>query len=233
MNHDRNSLSDELSDSQVDFIISQLDQTVDSITFEQKNLPPDLLPEYHITIDWARHAESCANFDSGNIQDKEKNKFRPLGYDVDTTKSTVQSRTPKQQTFIEAGKKVLTKITAPFKYQPNLSFIGMQHAVLLGKEYIKIKAPSYQAVFVSPLIRTIMTALVALRGTSCVIYVVPFISEVLNVANIIGSDAQNTPVPSEVLKRQIAFIKDWLQYNWVRRFDDIEVIDNLSKLKKN
>lgn len=155
-------------------------------------------------IDWARHAESCSNFDQNDFLDK-----------------------PEATSMISAPS--FTKLKAAANYQPNLSFVGMQQAIMLGEAKV-IKDSQYDAIFVSPTVRTIMTALMALRGTNYQIYVIPYISEHINIAGT--RDYQNNPVDPQRLRRLVAYIKDWLQVNWIKYFDDISVINKLSELKK-
>ena len=115
-----------------------------------------------------------------------------------------------------------------FYYSPNLTFIGMQQAIQLGIRYYNNQ--NIDVVFVSPSIRTIMTALLAFRTHPTIkkIYVIPYISE-----NVVGSpDYQNKPVESTRLFRIIAFIKDWLEKHWFEKYDDIELIIRLDELKK-
>lgn len=181
----------------------------------------------NITIDWTRHAESCSNMDAGNITDIKPNDYDAntnIGYDVITNNRSY----PEKSINITA-----TKAKSSWKYQPNLSFIGMQHAIALGTEYIKKENKRYDMVFVSPTVRTIMTAMLALRSTpNAQIFVVPFIVEKQNIASYVGSDYQNTPVESQRLKRLVTFIKDWMEREWLRNYDDIEVITKLIDLKR-
>lgn len=173
-------------------------------------------------IYWVRHAESCANFDQGTYIDKNIYPNRPFGFDnyvpKDVDKSNIQ---------VNIG----TKIKAPWKYEPNLSYIGMQQAIKLGTEFINKNKP-YDIIICSALTRTIMTAILACRRTNNVIYVVPYINEIQNVFYMLNMDFQNTAVNSKILKKRIMFIKDWLQENWINNFDDIEVMDDLHNLRK-
>lgn len=154
------------------------------------------------TIDWTRHAESCSNFDLGNYLDQEKSSIP----NIPTT----------------------TTLKAAWRYQPNLSFIGMQQAIQLGNNE-PVQTTHYDDVFVSPTVRTIMTALMALRGKPYTIHVIPFITEHKNLAG--EGDFQNNPVNALKLRRIVAYIKDWLEINWIKYFDDIMVIKYLSDLK--
>lgn len=170
----------------------------------------------NIIIDWTRHAESCANLYQGTYLDYEPSALGSLG---DTVKTFGARLTP-------------SAMKAFWKYQPNLSFIGMQQSILLGTKYAK--SEPYDAVFVSPTVRGIMTAMMALRGTKHTIHVIPYITEYTNwTENIVeGADAQNNPVPADILKRIVAYLKDWLEMNWIRYFFDIELAELLTSLKE-
>lgn len=188
-----------------------------------KTVPMNLNP--NVTIDWVRHAESCANFDSNNFMDIDTYAQRPLGYD---------NYTPNKQhlTTISWWNTITTtKLKSSWNYEPNLSYIGMQQAIKLRTNYLKGK--SYDIVVCSCSTRTIMTALLACRHNfNATIFVVPYISEIQNIVSYIGKDYQNTGVSSSVLKQRIAFIKDWLEYNWINNFDDIEIMEDLAAIKK-
>lgn len=196
-----------------------------------------------IDIYWTRHAESCSNFDQGHVDDvpvSDYNSLNNVGYSwkksTTTNTSTIEKSIPSQ-------------LKATSMYHPNLSFVGMQHAILLGTDfYHNTTTPRMDVVFTSATVRTIMTALLARRSfPDKKIYVVPFISERINPlgyseyissfindtfkSNLEFGDFQNTPLKSSRLKRIIAFIKDWLSENWIKYFDDIEVITNLIDLR--
>lgn len=189
----------------------------------------DTVSTAYITIHWARHAESCANFDGETYQDK--NMVRPLGYDEYISINNVPESIIDNKINVDW----FSKLKAKFMYHPNLSFIGMQHAILLGTEFAKpqIEQKKYNAVFVSATVRAITTAMMAFRGTDVIINVVPYINEVPNISAMIGMDYQNTPYKSEILKKQIYFMKDWLEHNWITKFDDIEVMQKLIYLRDN
>ena len=180
-----------------------------------------------LTIHWVRHAESCANFDQGTVNDNIPKKYnKSCGYQ--------QIRKVIQQN--KQSKKYIGTSTykGSFKYEPNLSFIGMQHAIMLGTNFVvpEMNNLPYDCVFVSPMTRTIMTALLAFRRYPNIkIFVVPFISEHLNKMSTVKMDYQNSPVNSYELKKKIKFIKDWLEESWLEYFDDIEVIQILNHLK--
>lgn len=197
-----------------------------------------------ITIYWTRHAESCSNFDQRTIDDMpppDYNTKNNIGYDVKENNHQIHEN--------KKGFPTPTKIKATYLYHPNLSFIGMQHAILLGTNFYRNE--NIDVIFVSPTVRSIMTAILAFRSIpGKEIYVVPYITEKINPlgtsdtslrAKVLGTlgfnDYQNTPVDSIKLKRIVAFIKDWLSNSWPKYFDDIEVINNLRKLddilKKN
>lgn len=182
-----------------------------------------------LVVDWVRHAESCANFDSKSISDKVpgdvtkwEEGYEKLGQFFDKSSTRTYSK------FTPSG------MTASFKYHPNLSFVGMQHAIVLGNSLINTLRDgklNYNVVCASASARTIMTALLSLRGIDTTIFVVPFISEKLN---IMGSfDYQNSPLSVKQIKRIVYFFKDWMANNWVRQFDDIEMITVLSILRRD
>ena len=132
-----------------------------------------------------------------------------------------------QKGFIQ---RFLSRIRASFIYEPNLSYIGMNHAINLGTNFFSTcNHRDPRNIYISSgLTRTITTALLALRFIpDAVIYVVPYINEIGNIAQPMGADWQNTAVKSSILKKKILFIKKWLDKNWITRFDDIEIINFL------
>lgn len=183
-----------------------------------------------ITIDWVRHAESCANLYQGTQMDKNIYPQRPIGYDYYQNRTSDSNDSKIQSQPILT--KTLNKITASWKYEPNLSYIGMQHAIKLGIDYVQ--SESYDVIICSALTRTITTAILANRhNPNLTIYVVPYISEIQNKMQLIQADHQNTGVNSSILKKRVAFIKDWLEKNWIDNFDDIEVMTDLIQIEKS
>lgn len=179
----------------------------------------------HITIDWVRHAESCANYSSHNFMDKDSDPHRPTGYEKISNPKSVSNSWDFWKRF------GFTSLKSAFMYHPNLSFIGTQHAILFGRDYLKSRRPdqkSYDIIFCSPSLRTIMTALFALRGTNTKIIVCPYILEHLNLAG--SADRVNPPVKSDILIQYVDIVKTWLEHNWIDRFDDIEVMGLLNDL---
>ena len=178
-----------------------------------------------IIVDWVRHGESCSNFDQKTNDDKDIYNLRPRGYEryEPKLKDKLSSMLPEIN--------VPTKIKATWKYEPNLSYIGMQQAILLGERYVVDKP--YRIILCSALTRSIMTALLACRRLpNARIYVVPYISEMQNVMKTIKLDRQNTAVNSRILGQRISFIKDWLENNWINYFDDIQIMQDLIEVKK-
>uniref|UniRef100_A0A6G6ADL7 Histidine phosphatase domain-containing protein n=1 Tax=Borely moumouvirus TaxID=2712067 RepID=A0A6G6ADL7_9VIRU len=200
--------------------------TIDVST--SNHLPEDIYTK-KITIDWIRHAESCANLDSNNFLDKNQYPNRVIGYDT-LNPSKINVTEPESKSIKKTIKTVGTRMKAFSKYHPNLSFIGTQQAILLGSTLMDSQI-NYDAVFTSPTIRAIMTALLAFRGFKVTIYVVPFISEGLNMTG--NYDNQNTALRSDLLKKQVLFIKDWLEKNWILNFDDIHVMNTLIDLRRS
>ena len=212
---------------------------------------------YQIRINWIRHGESCANFDVGSNKDKKSKPPTNSGYgrvrnqyetdrsnklekwvnvdvvdgipsypeDIAIEHEDIEEDIPKSllQRFTSSAK-------ATFIYEPNLSYIGMSHAINLGTDFFSTQDHyKPQNIYISSgLTRTITTALLALRFIpDAVIYVVPYINEIGNAAQYAGTDKQNTAVKSSILKKKILFIKKWLDKNWITRFDDIEIINFL------
>lgn len=179
-----------------------------------------------ITIHWVRHAESCANFKGANFIDENLYPDRTVGYEkltdlyINKLKQQRPSKTKKQLIDI-TSKLSPSALKNLVMYHPNLSFIGMQQAILLGSNFVQKQLP-YDAVFVSPSLRTIMTALLAFRGTNQTIIVVPFIVEHLNLAG--KFDYVNAPLAIDKLKKYVTFVKEWLEKNWINNFDDIEIM---------
>src|SRR5579863_10548211 len=186
-----------------------------------------------ITIHWARHAESCSNFKGANYRDENLYPNRKKGYKKLTDETGEVTELNERPSNI---KRQITNVTSKISpkvlrnialYHPNLSFIGMQQAILLGTDFVRNQLP-YDAVFVSPSLRTIMTALLAFRGTNQRIIVIPFIVEHLNIAG--KFDNVNPPLALDKLKKYVAFVKDWLEENWIENFDDIELMTLLNTI---
>jgi len=211
---------------------------------------------YQILINWIRHGESCANFEVGSNKDNKSTTPTNSGYgrvgnqyEIDRYKKlqepvivNVTDRNADSEDIaiehenIEEDmpdgilQKVKSKLTASYLYEPNLSYIGMNHAINLGTDFFSnCNHHDPRNIYISSgLTRTITTALLALRFIpDAVIYVVPYINEIGNIAQTVGADWQNTAVKSSILKKKILFIKKWLDKNWITRFDDIEIINFL------
>ncbi len=178
----------------------------------------------YLLVHWARHAESCSNYASGHLSDEivEQSTF---GYN-----KLDKSAEPIKKTVYEQMVNIPSSVKGSVYYHPNLTYIGIQHGILLGKNFIRKFSHDYDIVFASPTFRTIFTALMALRGTTKTVYVVPYINEISN--NPLR-DYQNNPVPSNILKNCVLFFKDWLEHNWIEQFDDIELMEKLIEIKQN
>lgn len=85
------------------------------------------------TIHWTRHAESCANFYTGNIQDYIQD-YIPDNYiyNKGREKSTKLSLKKQNRSIYN----LISSIKNMFLYQPNLSFIGMQQGIKFGMDFI-------------------------------------------------------------------------------------------------
>ena len=125
---------------------------------------------------------------------------------------------------------------------PSLTNLGINQAITLGIEFINKLSDKESFFFIkkgfsSPLARTIMTGLLAMRTYSYKVYknfeivIVHYISEVLNSASILDLDYQNKVVPPLKLKLMINLIKDWLEHFWLIEYDDIEFNEILEKIR--
>ena len=184
-----------------------------------------------LNIDWIRHAESCSNYDQGHVDDKQPPewfKYSNLGY---KQKNKEEYNTAVNDNVIGDTRNTtdITK-TAAWKYHPNLSFIGMQHAIILGLRYTRMQ--QYNIILSSATLRTVMTALLSFRhNPNTKIYVCPYVTEFLNMSA--SNDNQNNPIESSRLKRFVKFIKEWLRENWLKYYDDIEINEKLKLLRDN
>ncbi len=129
-----------------------------------------------------------------------------------------------------------TTIADKFDFEPNLSFLGMEQAIYMGKKYLSNQEQKYDVVVCSAMTRTIMTALLSNRYINLYkptkIYVLPYINEDLNPLSFMRTDYQNTAVKSVILKKRISFIKDWLESNWLNCHIDIEIKEDLVTISK-
>lgn len=172
-----------------------------------------------INISWCRHAESCSNKEANSLTDK-----KPKSYQIG-----LKFNNPEEKNFQKVRRNYTDPdfIKASIKYHPNLSFVGIQHASFLGNNFLNNK--EYDFICVSATVRTVMTALISLRGkNNKEIYVVPFISEKLLTPT---GDHQNSPLDSIKLKRMVKFIKDWLQNSFMKYYDDIYFLETLHNIK--
>ena len=133
---------------------------------------------------------------------------------------------------------ILTRMDkATYMFESNLSYIGMNQAINLGKNFINMNYNNYDIILTSAKVRTIMTALLSLRLYNITkpikIIVVPYMNELSSEAKLIDNDKMNTGVESSVLKKQVQYIKIWLKNNWIEYYDDIEIIDDLIKMNEN
>lgn len=157
--------------------------------------------------------------DTANLSDYVTSFWSPVN-------NTLNKKTDDKSTLSSTYSYIINK----FKYEPNLTYIGMNHSINLGTDFFSQphRNNSKNIYISSGLTRTITTALLALRFIpNAVIYVVPYINEIHNGWDNIVGDKQNKAVESSILIKKIMFIKDWLERNWITRFDDIEIINFL------
>jgi broad specificity phosphatase PhoE len=117
---------------------------------------------------------------------------------------------------------------------PVLTIVGVQQAILLGSNYINTSDIKYDKGYVSPLARTIMTALLSMRTYSYqvnpdfLIEVVPYISEKVHELGLL--DYSNKIMSPRKIKLMIKLIKDWLEKFWLVDYIDTEFHDELNKI---
>jgi len=200
-----------------------------------------VIKTHKITIYWTRHAESCSNFDQRKSNPASVQDIEPKNYNGRVGYGKIKNELNEDIDIDNNVKKILdewdnkadamTAFKAPWLYHPNLSFIGMQHAIKLGTDFYKKN--HVDVVCVSPTLRAIMTALLAFRSNNNIakIYIVPFIHEKYNHTSKLNMDYQNFPLTCEQIYKSVKVIKAWLEFNWFSYYDDIEIIDNLLKLE--
>jgi len=198
-----------------------------------------------VIIHWVRHAESSSNIHrptGSDIYDTERNcGFRKNTNYVEQTDKIVDvpdeiSDEDKQLIEQKKERSLVSLISGLWKflstalYEPNLSYRGTQQAILLGTNFIEENNQKYDGILCSTMTRTCMTTLFATRKlVGNKIIVVPYISEELKV--FVGKiDNTNLPNPSDLLKKKVALIKDWISYNWINRYDDIEIMTSLLEI---
>ena len=97
-----------------------------------------------LTLHLIRHAESCANYAEG-YYDKGDEK-RNIGYN--SIPKIISDRPPTEN---------IKNKDHDFTKEPNLTYIGMQQAILLGTNFLKKQ--NYDIIICSPMIITCMTSL--------------------------------------------------------------------------
>lgn len=114
---------------------------------------------------------------------------------------------------------------------PVLTNLGVAQSILFG-QYITRQNEEYDLCFCSPSIRTIMTALLALRNNCYTnkmlkIEINPYITEqntllkwYFRPLSYIVTDKQNHMVNPSDLKEMIKLVKDWLDNGWLVDYDD-------------
>lgn len=208
-----------------------------------------------VIIHWVRHAESCSNLHRGKNHETDDLTRRkgfglnrnylvrglPEVVDIQEEFSESDETTPSQNTrdvsmlsinLLNMASSIPGKIGKFFStalYEPNLSYRGMQQAILLSKDFVQ---DNYDAVLCSVMTRTCMTALFSTRMLSNDrIIVTPYISEILpQLGSWNPTDYSNLPNPSELLKKKIALVKDWISYNWIDKYDDIALMSYLLEI---
>jgi broad specificity phosphatase PhoE len=111
---------------------------------------------------------------------------------------------------------------------PPLSHLGIAQSIHLGYHLMNTDHKGvYSGYYVSPSIRTIMTAIFSLRmldnADAITLTITPWISEQLNFASIVGQDRQNgLPTPNN-LKIMVRRIKEWIKETYDKYYFDIHL----------
>ena len=196
---------------------------------ERKDIIEDEKTLYN-NIFWIRHAESCSN--RASIVDAEK-----IGKVLSSIGSTVLSTLLSKQSDASV---IIEEACGDKCKQPPLSLLGILQAQYLGKTILPdlYRNGSYRAIYCSPSIRTIMTALYSLRNINASleqherfkIIIVPWISEKRN--NFGDYDKQNGLMPPNNLKLATDTIKTWMETEFSDIFIDNEFYSILLEVKE-
>ena len=197
----------------------------------------DIIKQYkhlynvEINVYWCRHAESCANYQRNQLGENDTS--RPTGYQ--------QINHPQQIGFgfTDFMKSAISYIGTPYSalmsvnYEPPLTYMGIQQAVLLNQNFISKQQIIFDKIFCSTLTRAAMTTLFGFRNIDpeLHIYVVPFVNELQNKIGTL--DYSNYPNISLLMKKKIKLIKDWIEHNYFIYFDDIQVMTIFLDIFKN
>lgn len=123
---------------------------------------------------------------------------------------------------------------------PPLSYLGICQALNMNQHFVR--NDNYDIIYCSSSIRTIMTALFALReknwrlpdNEKLELVIIPYINEHKNSADAIGMvDNQNVILNIEQLNDLIPFIKSWISTKYFQYFTDPIFYNELSDIKKN
>jgi len=186
--------------------------------------------ENYNNIYWIRHAESCSN-------------RAPIIDMVKATKvlSSIGSSIVSSLLLTKSDTSIIMSTCGDNCRQPPLSLLGILQAQYLGKTILPhiYKNGEYEAIYCSPSIRTIMTALYSLRNINRLIeeshkklkiIIVPWISEKRNMFG--DYDKQNGLMPPDNLKVATNAIKSWMETEFSDIFIDNEFYSILLEIKE-
>jgi broad specificity phosphatase PhoE len=186
-----------------------------------------------LSFDFLRHGESCSNLYTGRYRDTSIK--RPVGFGL-INEDENKGELGELDDFIHKyrGSNFISnyfgKTFESLLYEPPLTYIGMQHAIKLGTDYIEKENKTYDLYITSAMTRTITTAFLSLRKRpNTIIYVMPYINEE---NKWFFTKLENTAKSSELLEKIVNFLRKWFAYNWIYYFDDIEVITDLLNIQK-
>lgn len=172
---------------------------------------------------------------SYKVDEKDKKLYdvtKMSNYNIDTTKQFESENKL-------AKKKSETKMPGSWLFIPTLSYVGYEQSKSVGETYLSPKIDDYDMIISSATVRTIMTSIISVysalkqkvksdkssykfkninkTGTSdptvptATIYIMPYINEEYNGANMIDSDFANSAIPKELIELFISIIMNWIK----------------------
>lgn len=180
-------------------------------------------------IDWVRSAETCTTKEQGydewfKIGNNANNTFYNIenivSKDSDILSSLTEKKSQPSKETLPSGTttRLFSYMSAPSSSDCTITYYGIIQSIRLN-QFIKKQQQIYSVCICAPLVKTIMTAMISLRGTGIPIYVVPYIHDY--------NAGCFEPI---ILKKKIKIIKEWFRENWLQLFDDIEIIEDLKHI---
>lgn len=143
--------------------------------------------------------------------DNEENRYINL-----QENDVLQSQVPKQGTNVWHLNTVFSKQISPssWYFTPTLDSVGIMEAKKFGRDFLKDKINTYDAIICSPTVRTIMTALYALEAaeqSGRKIIIIPYINEPTLTNNKGIEERANIGIPAGIIDDVIKIIRHHLK----------------------